>query len=318
MRPGVLVLFVLGIRLYGYCLAVEDAGEVVLFGANEDSCTHYCAGTYPEHTYPNPEDHSACTRGCRLAHMDALIAWPFKPDTDSCHSTCDEAYHGNSRHLFACQTGCNVTTIDQQIANRDQIYPVQTNTSEVSFVFELLATIKHQLSPQFMVVNTELDQLTQHAENMYQYLPCSEVTSFVLIEDNGESMQIKYGYNSDESLVNSKVDYMYVGEEEPYASDTTTYRFSCPWKTKHFAAAGRLLLFVAIGLIAVALFACCCASLMPEEEDKNTTEGEKQCSQVEFCGDKVYIATQLKSPVTFSPGYPQPVPYYGEKKSIIF
>lgn len=97
---------------------------------------------------------------------------------------CDEAYHGNSRHLFACQTGCNVTTIDQQIANRDQIYPVQTNTSEVSFVFELLATIKHQLSPQFMVVNTELDQLTQHAENMYQYLPCSEVTSFVLIEDN--------------------------------------------------------------------------------------------------------------------------------------
>lgn len=138
------------------------------------------------------------------------------------------------------------------------------------------------------------------------------------------------------ALVNSKVDYMYVGEEEPYASDTTTYRFSCPWKTKHFAAAGRLLLFVAIGLIAVALFACCCASLIPEEEDKNTTEGEvsllepvlsvelmipltqKQCSQVEFCGDKVYIATQLKSPVTFSPGYPQPVPYYGEKKSIIF
>lgn len=53
MRPGVLVLFVLGIRLYGYCLAEEDAGEVVLFGANEDSCTHYCAGTYPEHTYPN-------------------------------------------------------------------------------------------------------------------------------------------------------------------------------------------------------------------------------------------------------------------------
>lgn len=138
------------------------------------------------------------------------------------------------------------------------------------------------------------------------------------------------------ALVNSKVDYVYVQEEEPYTSDTTTYHFSCPWKTKRFAAAGRLLLFVAVGLIIVALFACCCASLMPEEEEKNTTKGgvsllkpsfsvellvpltQKQCSQVEFSGDKVYIATQLKSPVTFTPGYPQPVPYYGEKKGIIF
>lgn len=60
-------------------------------------------------------------------------------------------------------------------------------------------------------------------------------------------------------------------EEEP---DTTTYRFSCPWKTRHFAVAGRLLLFVAVGLIAVALFTCCCASLMPEEEEKNTTKEE--------------------------------------------
>lgn len=76
------------------------------------------------------------------------------------------------------------------------------------------------------------------------------------------------------ALVNSKVDYVYVQEEEPYTSDTTTYRFSCPWKTKRFAAAGRLLLFVAVGLIAVALFACCCASLMPEEEEKTTAKGE--------------------------------------------
>lgn len=80
--------------------------------------------------------------------------------------------------------GCNVTTIDQQIANRDQFYPIKTNDSEVGFVFELLATIKHQLSPQFMVGNSDLDQLTEHAERMYQYLPCSEVTSFVLIEDS--------------------------------------------------------------------------------------------------------------------------------------
>lgn len=50
MRPGVLVLFVLGMR---YCLAEEEDSGVIVFGANEDSCTHYCAGTYPEHTYPN-------------------------------------------------------------------------------------------------------------------------------------------------------------------------------------------------------------------------------------------------------------------------
>lgn len=47
MRLIVLVLFILG--LGGRCLAGEKDDTRV----NQDSCSQYCGGTYPEHTYPN-------------------------------------------------------------------------------------------------------------------------------------------------------------------------------------------------------------------------------------------------------------------------
>lgn len=311
MRLIVLVLFILG--LGGRCLAGEKDDTRV----NQDSCSQYCGGTYPEHTYPNPKDHSACARGCRLARVDALIAWPFKPDPTSCINTCDEAYR-NDHHLFACKLGCNVSTIDQKIPNRDHIYPKLANASEPGFVRDLLGnSIGHQL-PQFVLVSGDVVELTQHAEMMYQFLPHGGASTFVIIEDDGESMEIQYGYNFDDSSLSNhewKEKLYHMQGEEPYSSETSTYHFSCPWKNTHYAVAGRLLFFVAVGLIAVALFTCCCASLMPEEGERISEKKKKSVQQVD---DQVYIATHLKSPVTFSPGYPQPVPYYGEKKNLNF
>ena len=206
MWAGVLLVFVLGLGCG--CLAGED-GE-------EGSCSDYCAATYPEHTYPKvslsllpprltlalvstqPQDHCACARGCRIAIMDALISWPFSPERSFCLSgktrsptlalshvlsrslaACEEAY-GSEGHLYACQTGCNVTTIDQKVPNRDQIY--QTGTKDMGFVAELLEVVSGQLPP---LDGGEVGQLTQHAESLYQLLPGgAKVSTIVIIEGN--------------------------------------------------------------------------------------------------------------------------------------
>lgn len=97
------ILVFLVLALCGNCFT-EDETELSNQVEEDVSCSQYCDGTYPEHTYPDvstltvlvvyftrvlssslqPEDHSACSRGCRLAVMDALIAWPFSPTSSSC------------------------------------------------------------------------------------------------------------------------------------------------------------------------------------------------------------------------------------------
>ena len=36
------------------------------------------------HTHTQPLDSSACRRGCRLAQIESLIAWPFSPQKETC------------------------------------------------------------------------------------------------------------------------------------------------------------------------------------------------------------------------------------------
>jgi hypothetical protein len=304
MRATVLVLFVLGL-LGRCCLAVEEDYDS---RGSSESCSQYCDGTYPKHTYPNPEDHTACARGCRLANMDALIAWPFAPDPTSCLTTCAEAYL-SGHLLYACQLGCAVTTIDQQIPNRDNIYQTQVNDSEVGFVVEMVQDLLPLLSD-------DITKLTQHAERLYQLLPCGEVTTFVFIEDDGESLEILYGYNFDSSVSSSNYEIFQVKEEDPHSSETSSYRFSCPWKYTRHSVTGTILCFMAVILVLLALFACC-ARLMPENTEgsgEDITEKKKKQYKMEV----VYVPTHLKSPVTVTPGYPQPVPYYGKKKNTQF
>ena len=60
---------------------------------------------------------------------------------------------------------------------------MQTNTSEVGLIMEVLGMIREQL-PQFVVVDDDLAQLTQHAQRLFQLLPCGVASSVVLIEDD--------------------------------------------------------------------------------------------------------------------------------------
>ena len=78
-----------------------------------------------------------------------------------------------------------MTTIDQQIPNRDNIYQTQVNDSEVGFVVEMVQDLLPLLSD-------DITKLTQHAERLYQLLPCGEVTTFVFIEDDVSVFQIVF------------------------------------------------------------------------------------------------------------------------------
>lgn len=95
------------------------------------------------------------------------------------HTGCEEAY-GSNGHLYACQTGCNVTTIDQKVPNRDQSYQT-TGTNELGFVLELFEAVSSQLQ----TGGSQMDDLTQQAETMYQLLPGgAKVSTIVIIQEN--------------------------------------------------------------------------------------------------------------------------------------
>ena len=65
------------------------------------------------------------------------------------------------------------------VPDRDHLYPPETNTTEVGFVMDVLELVKQQL-PQFFIIDDDITELSQHADRMYQLLPCSRV---VVIED---------------------------------------------------------------------------------------------------------------------------------------
>ena len=200
------------------CSLEEDKVEIQV---KDETCSDYCAATYPEHTYPDvslcvslslsslimaspplftqPDDHCACTRGCRMAVMDALMSWPFAPKRSFCLSSktqemsrqfyhfpsfataCKEAY-GSDGHFYACQTGCNVTTIYQKVPNSDQIYQSSSTggSPELGIVMEMLQAISKQLPN-----DDQMEKLTQQAESMYRLLPGgARVSTFVIIQEN--------------------------------------------------------------------------------------------------------------------------------------
>ena len=99
-------------------------------------------------------------------------------------SACEEAYGSNDHQLFACKFGCNATTIDQMIPDRDHIYPTgASNMSEVGLVMEVFSVFAKQL-PQFILFTDEVTELTEHADKMYQLLPCSGSSTFIYLDED--------------------------------------------------------------------------------------------------------------------------------------
>ncbi|PIK41506.1 putative transmembrane protein [Apostichopus japonicus] len=74
------------------------------------SCKGDCAGTYPLHTYPEPADLKACSRGCRLFSMMDFVETSFNEDFNNtiteCRNACGEA-HADPNQLLACELGCS-------------------------------------------------------------------------------------------------------------------------------------------------------------------------------------------------------------------
>ena len=73
-----------------------------------------------------------------------------------------------------------MTTIDQKVPNRDQSYQT-TGTNELGFVLELFEAVSSQLQ----TGGSQMDDLTQQAETMYQLLPGgAKVSTIVIIQEN--------------------------------------------------------------------------------------------------------------------------------------
>ncbi|XP_031566654.1 transmembrane protein 59-like [Actinia tenebrosa] len=73
-----------------------------------EECKKRCERSYPPHTYPKPETHEACLRGCRLSAIGQLSSPDRNKENASkiCIAGCKESYPDGDR-LYACKVGCN-------------------------------------------------------------------------------------------------------------------------------------------------------------------------------------------------------------------
>ena len=64
------------------------------------------------HTHTQPLDSSACKRGCRLAQIESLIAWPFSPQKETCTNS---KFHFQVQVYLmprnACKMMCRITKL---------------------------------------------------------------------------------------------------------------------------------------------------------------------------------------------------------------
>ncbi|KAG7173212.1 transmembrane protein 59-like [Homarus americanus] len=82
------------------------------------ACEEGCTKSYSPHTNPNPSNHVACARGCRLYsisniivenhdHGNAVDGSDAHPVRNTCYNACVEAYNETSPSTASCKVGCD-------------------------------------------------------------------------------------------------------------------------------------------------------------------------------------------------------------------
>ncbi|CAM1321120.1 Uncharacterised protein r2_g2948 [Pycnogonum litorale] len=104
-------------------------------GKPRDGCFSVCKNSYPEHTYPKPDDLLSCKSGCRFYKLSQYHENDGRIIYESCKKDCDkryEAYNGSS----ACYAGCDA----QKLIENDRKDESSGNKTQKLFV-HLLAPL---------------------------------------------------------------------------------------------------------------------------------------------------------------------------------
>ena len=132
-----------------------------------------------------PSSHPSLTRPLThpLTHSLTYSPTPSPlPLSPSRLTVCREGYASNDSQTYACIIGCNASTIDQMIPDRDRFYPTKTTTDQSGPTEGLLDSFRKQI-PQLFVLSYDIAALQQHADRMMTLLPCNSV---VYIENVSE------------------------------------------------------------------------------------------------------------------------------------
>ena len=113
-----------------------------------------------------------CTVYIRISHFFTY----FSPSV--LYIACSEAYPSSGEQQYACVTGCNATTIDSLFPDRELIYssdkPSGNDSNSDAALFDQAADLMDYVFNTFFSsfsLTSDLDRLTEHAQQMSQLLP---------------------------------------------------------------------------------------------------------------------------------------------------
>lgn len=238
-----------------------------------EDCQEFCSHTYPQHTYPEPNNFKACATGCRAAQLDAFIAWPMKADQEKCEHACEEMYSAEDQR-FACTAGCKTPTIDSTFPNRSHLYGEGNLTSQVDLLLPPLDdnTFSYFLDSFFLPRSPVVfDDLTEHAQNMEMLVVPYLRSDVTVLTNDGVYTYREYSFDNGGAML---ADNVRSPSTHPLYEDSWVAmdryqrrRSSCVWLL-HRAVLNRLLMVLSVGLVVAAMATCLLSSCSMESGKK--------------------------------------------------
>lgn len=286
-----------------------------------DECRGYCSSTYPEHTYPNADAHMACARGCRMAQVEALIAWPLQPPPQECARGCLEAYPSHSDEAFACELGCNTSTIAALSPDPGPEANSSRGAMEESALDSLMGLFSVAF---FLVVDDDMNTLQEQAKQLSSFSPSlvrSRIAIFSTEEGDGENVDwVSYSVNEivfplpngdiflDYDL-SRPADSAKGANGNIYTFDDADIQYSnyCPWRHFRHSRAGRIFTAASIGIIVFSMLACLCMACGPSKEDRSHSRSTK-VEKLKMEERPLIPLPNVKAPLDLSSEYGPPHP----------
>lgn len=224
-----------------------------------EDCREFCSHTYPQHTYPEPENFKACATGCRAAQLDAFIAWPMKAAQGKCDDACKEMYPVDDQR-FACTAGCKTPTIDSTFPNRSHLYGEGNLTSEIDLLLPPLEDnsfsyfLDSFFLPQSPVV---FEDLAEHAQNMEMLVVPYLRSDVTVLTNDGVYTYREYSFDNGGAMLvyNIRSPSAHPVYEDSWVESYQRRRSGCVWLL-HRAVLNRLLMVLTGGLVIAAMATC--------------------------------------------------------------
>lgn len=226
-----------------------------------DDCSTYCDATYPEHTYPNADNHNACERGCRVTQMVAVLSWPLPADQKACRDACLEGYDVGSEGAYACLVGCSASSL---ATNPDDTTTILRSEDYLSYAnMDLSGSLYLILVPSSDDSGFVNLLGTDDGFAVVYYVPKQELMLVTYDSSQYYEAALNQAATQQHQQANYR-EHLITPEQQP---DYGTY---CPWQAIKRSSLASVGFFLCV-MVLLALTGCCLCGEDDPKDNKTTT-----------------------------------------------